>query len=355
MSRSFLQTKDWAEFQEAYGRKIFWIDDKLVVKFDLPFGKSWFYAARIELKTENEKRKTKEIELFYKELAELANKENAIFCKIEPNLLENTKIQDTITKQIINLKSKIVNCLQPQDELILDVSLTEEKLLEQMHSKTRYNIRLAQKKDLKVEVSQDSKDIDIFYNLAVKTSAHDGFKYHSRAYYQKMLKILGNGKEVKVELVTCYMLHDHVPVASAILLYHGDMCYYLHGASDWSKRQLMAPYLMQWEAIKCAKKKGCKWYNFGGVAPLNNAEHGNKLDTEQRGIIQNLSESNKSEIINHKSKISTNHSWSGITRFKMGFINQNFNQENFLHYPDAYDIVYQPALYWMYKIVKKYK
>ena len=67
MSRSFLQTKDWARFQEAYGRQVFWIEDKLVVKFDLPLGKSWLYLPRIKLKTEDLRLKT-----FWKELSKLA-------------------------------------------------------------------------------------------------------------------------------------------------------------------------------------------------------------------------------------------------------------------------------------------
>jgi lipid II:glycine glycyltransferase (peptidoglycan interpeptide bridge formation enzyme) len=388
---SFLQTKDWANFQETFGKKVFWIDDKLVVKFDLPLGKSWLYAPRVEFKTQSSKFKTQEEELFYKELTKLAKKENAIFVKIESNRYQEVGIRN----QALNPNSSYLihntACLQPQDELVLDISLSEDKLLEQMHPKTRYNIRLAQKKDLKVVFSQDSKDVDDFYNLAIKTSIHDGFKYHSKSYYKKMLEVLGDSKNVQVELVTIFSenkiendchsddCHPEVnpkdpneilrstqndtdkihnsnhSIASAILLYHNDICYYLHGASDWSKRQLMAPYLMQWESIKRAKKKGCKLYNFGGVSPLKNTELENKLITEQNGINQVLSDLNKSEIINLKSKISTNHSWGGITRFKTGFINQNFLQENFLHYPDAYDIIYQRGMYWIYKLIKKLK
>ena len=66
------------------------------------------------------------------------------------------------------------------------------------------------------------------------------------------------------------------------------------------------------------------------------------------------SETHNSSFIIHNSSIK-NHPWSGITRFKTGFVNQNFNGENFLHYPDAYDIIYQRGMYWIYKLVKKLK
>jgi len=204
MNKNFLQTKDWANFQEAFGKKIFWIDDKLVVKFDLPLGKSWLYASRVEFKTQSSKFKTQEEELFYKELTKLAKKENAIFVKIESNRYQEVGIRN----QALNPNSSYLihntACLQPQDELVLDISLSEDKLLEQMHPKTRYNIRLAQKKDLKVKFSKDPKDVDDFYNLAIKTSIHDGFKYHSKSYYKKMLEVLGQGKSVQVELVTIF-------------------------------------------------------------------------------------------------------------------------------------------------------
>ena len=121
---------------------------------------------------------------------------------------------------------------------------------------------------------------------------------------------------------------------------------------------------MQWEAICRAKKKGCKFYNFGGISPigqapnpksqiLNNNQISNSKSKNENLVIEN---SMKNENLpagrqGLKLKIDQTHAWSGITRFKLGFAPEG----KYLHYPSAFDIIYQPALYWAYKFIKKFK
>jgi len=46
--KSFLQSKQWADFQESLGFKTWRINNILIIKRNLPFGKSYFYSPRCE-------------------------------------------------------------------------------------------------------------------------------------------------------------------------------------------------------------------------------------------------------------------------------------------------------------------
>ena len=104
---------------------------------------------------------------------------------------------------------------------------------------------------------------------------------------------------------------DKVLAANLIISY-GKYTTYLHGATSDNYRNVMAPYLLQWQAILDAKNNGYKHYDFGGVAPEGDE----------------------------------NHSWSGITKFKLGFGGKRFT------YPDSYDIVFKSTLYRLYKLLR---
>jgi lipid II:glycine glycyltransferase (peptidoglycan interpeptide bridge formation enzyme) len=305
MSKSFLQSSEWAEFQESFGRKTYKIENKLIIKYPLPLGLSYFYCPRPYFDD------TKSLKDFLKETKKNAKGENAVFLRFEPDINSNI-----VLEQFSNPLIKKSKCLQPQDTLICDINHTEETLLENMHPKTRYNIRLAQKHGVEIKKSYSEKDIDIFYNLALLTSERDKFNYHERSYYEKMVEILGKSK--MLEIFTAYVKQNSklIPTASILVFFYKDTAIYLHGASDHKFRNLMSPYLLQWEAIKSAKYHKCKTYDFWGIAPQ---------------IEEN------------------DHPWAGITRFKKGFAPNG----RILHYPDAFDLIYQPFWYKIYTLMKK--
>jgi len=356
MSISFLQSKKWAEFQESFGRKVFWVNDKLVVKFDLPLSKSWLYVARPDFIDKEDFSK------FIKNLSELAQKENVIFAKLEPDLESEASIKRQVlsmnSKNILDTKYQILNsnCLQPQDELALDISKSSEELLNNMHSKTRYNIRLAQKNGLEFEISHNPKDVEKFYELALKTSVRDGFKYHSKNYYRKMIETLSfENKDLKTEFI--FINNQKQVIATSIMLYYNEIAYYLHGASDHEYRSLMAPYLMQWKAILRSKELGLKWYNFGGIASQN--KNLNLKNQNENLKIKNLSlpagPLRRIEASEAGFEFNHDHPWAGITRFKTGFAPPKVGASFILHYPGAYDIIFQRGWHAIYKLSKKFK
>ena len=288
-SGSFLQSWQWGDFQEALGRKIWRIEihglKGLVIRHDLPFGKNYLYCPRGPIGEIT----NYTFQAFLEKVKKIAEEEKSIFLKIEP--------QNNFQFSIFNFQ-KSQKQIQPQKTLILDITKSEEELLKQMHQKTRYNVGLAQKKGVVVEIS--NSESQAFFGLLKQTAKQDKFHLHPKEYYQKMLEF---------DIIKLFLAkyQDKIIVANLVCFF-GQTAVYLHGASDYNFRHLMAPYLLQWQAICQARKQGLKYYDFWGI-------------DEKR--------------------------WPGVTRFKKGFGGQE------TAYPGAFDLIFQPWWYQGYNLARR--
>ncbi len=282
---SFLQSTHWLDFQKSLGRKVWQIDSISIIKHNLSLDRSYLYSPRCRGNFLSDN--------FLEKIKEIVKQENAIFWKVEP--------QDKIDENLFKKKGfKKSSNIQPQKTIILDITKPEQELLNQMHYKTRYNINLALKKSIKTQISKlKSQNFSDFWKLMEQTKKRDKFHPHPKEYYRKMLEIPG------VELFVAE--YEHKIIAANIVVFYEKTVIYLHGASDYEHRNLMAPHLLQWEQIKEAKKRGCVEYDFWGI-------------DEKK--------------------------WPGVTRFKKGFGGKE------IEYPGAYDLVFQPIWYKIYKIAR---
>jgi len=202
--------------------------------------------------------------------------------------------------------------INPAHTMILDLQKSEEEILSGMHSKTRYNIHLAEKKSLELK---EEKNLPIFYELMKKTGERDGFRLHDAEHYQAILE-----SDFSKQL-TVYS--NNKAIATMILIGYGDTFTYLFGASDHEYRQLMAPYLLQWGAIQLGKKSGYKFYDFFGVAP-------------------NISNTDEYEY-------DVAHQYGGVSRFKGGFGADYFESAG------TFDVVISLLKYKIYSWLRKVK
>ena len=127
-----------------------------------------------------------------------------------------------------------------------------------MKPKGRYNIKLAQKKGIVVKVLEKTdENIEKFYALMTQTTKRDGFSGNNLEYYQHFLQELEES-----ELLGSF--YGDVLIASGIFIFHEGVGIYYYGASssDEAYRNMMAPYLLQWEAITLAIGKGCHIFDF---------------------------------------------------------------------------------------------
>lgn len=201
-------------------------------------------------------------------------------------LLEEAKKEKCITLHVSPIEeihheklSRSKRHEQPEATLVVDLAQTDEKILEQMKQKGRYNIRLAEKNGVTVQPSQD---VAAFHELLQDTSERDAFGVHNTTHYQKFLDNLAGS----FLLLAHDSGNEKKPIAGLMGVIWGDTGIYYYGASRYASRSLMAPYALQWAAIKLCKTAGCTHYDLLGIAPPNNPEH---------------------------------HAWKGITGFKEKF------------------------------------
>jgi peptidoglycan pentaglycine glycine transferase (the first glycine) len=150
--------------------------------------------------------------------------------------------------------------VQPRSSWMLDITPLPDDLLAGMKQKTRYNIRLASRKG--VTISEGGpQDLDEFYGLYVETARRDDFYVHPKSFYAHMFGVYWDTGCFRLLLAR----HEGRLIAAVTLLRFGTMCWYLQGASSSEHRNLMATYLLQWEAILWAKSEGCRLYDFRAV------------------------------------------------------------------------------------------
>lgn len=292
---NLFQSSDWLEFQENYGRKVIDFGFAKGIKTPLFSGKSFIWiqkgpASIADLRLP---------------IADLSK--NVVFVRVEPGKLpakdspfwtsERTVLKEVTEKSILSGQKS------PKATQILDISKTEDEILAQMKPKTRYNIRLAGKKGVKVRILDNPNDVNLFYDLLLATAVKDkGYAPHEKEYYKKMVEVLGKKGIVRLFIAE----FEGKPLAGILVSFYGAVATYLHGGSSDEKRELMAPYLCQWEAIKYAKSRGCNLYDFWGVAETDDP----------------------------------NDPWAGITRFKKGFGGET------VVFPGAFDIPLNRPLYY---------
>jgi lipid II:glycine glycyltransferase (peptidoglycan interpeptide bridge formation enzyme) len=342
MDDNFLQSEMWRKFQASVGRKVFFIGDNnisaSIIEHNLPVAGRYFYiprwpSARISnsqfLISNKIPNSNDQISKIFSEVISLAKENNIGWIRIDP---ENEKILELVKDLRIE---KAPHDMQPKENFVMSITKTEEELLAGMKEKTRYNIKLSQKRGVSVKVISNSKFLisnqtsnsndqnfknyaEEFIKLIKITSQRKGIKSHPENYYRKMLETIPR-ENLKLYLAE----YQNATIAGILVIYFGKTATYLHGASSDEFRNVMAPYLLQWQAIQDAKKAGMEKYDFGGIS--TNYE----LNTNIR----------------------TTSSWAGITKFKIGFSPETKSTE----FPGSYDIVINPFKYALYRALQKIK
>jgi lipid II:glycine glycyltransferase (peptidoglycan interpeptide bridge formation enzyme) len=152
--------------------------------------------------------------------------------------------------------------IQFKNTVLIDLNATEEELLARMKQKTRYNIRLAEKKGVVVRVGTQ-KDFSLLYKMYAETSVRDGFVIRAEGYYQTVWTLFLASNDPSCEPLIAEV--EGEPVAAIFVFYFSGRAYYVYGMSRSAHREKMPTYLLQWEAMKRAQAKGCQVYDLWGA------------------------------------------------------------------------------------------
>lgn len=169
-----------------------------------------------------------------------------------------------------NMKKAITD-IQPPDTVMIDLTVTEDEILERMKPKTRYNIRLAERKGVTI-IESGAEQLYAWYQLYIQTADRARFSRHRYEYF----KALFEADREEHESTSIHLLlasADGETLAGNIISISNDRATYLYGASSNTKRNHMASYALQWETMRFARQKGCREYDLYGISPFADASH----------------------------------------------------------------------------------
>jgi peptidoglycan pentaglycine glycine transferase (the first glycine) len=189
------------------------------------------------------------------DLIAVAKRDRAIFIKIDPDLAE-------LDRPILLDRGWRFSAEQIQfrNTMLIDLTRSEDDLLAAMKPKTRYNVRLAQKKGVTIRLG-DLSDLDRLYQLYAETAQRDGFIIRPIDYYRDAW-----GSFIRSGLAQPLIAFvEQEPVAGLILFRFADRAWYMYGMSSNLHREKMPNHLLQWEAMRWSKMQGCAVYDLWGA------------------------------------------------------------------------------------------
>lgn len=240
-------------------------------------------------------------------LEQFTRAQRAIFVKVDPDLGPGAGAADALAERGWRASAEQI---QFHNSVTLDLARSEEAILAGMKPKWRYNLRLAERKGVRVETTAQAGEQPLreFYAMYAETSARDRFLIRSFEYYRDVWQtMLAAGR---AQLFTARV--GEGALAGLMLFYFARRAWYFYGASRDTGRELMPNHLLQWEAIRWARAQGCTEYDFWGAPDTL---------TESAPMF-------------------------GVYKFKLGFGGR------FVKRIPAHDYVVNPPLYWAYAIAR---
>ena len=298
-----LQSEEWAKFRLKTGVNYGLVDGLFVTLHPIPFTN---FKIGYLPKCPNIDEK------IIKNLNDFGKQQKCIFIQIEPNV----EIADKKEYKFKNLYQS-AHPLFTKYTFILDLTKPEEELLKNMHPKTRYNIRLAEKKGVKIVEDNSDDAFTQYLNLTKETTDRQKFYAHTQNYHKLMWESLKQNGALNNEKLSAHLLkaiYNNQTLVTWILFVYKDTLYYPYGASSNQNREVMASNLMMWEAIRFGKKLGLKKFDMWGALGKNP---------------------------------DPNDSWYGFHKFKEGYGGKH------IEFVGSFDLVINNYLYFIYKILNK--
>ena len=313
-----VQTWEWGDFQESQGHKVYRLgvfdQQKIVSAYTVSFHQiphtNFSIGTLLRGPTIDQD--------MIKNVKKIAQKENAIFVKIEPDDIE--KIYDN-KYQLLKNKSILLDfpslVTSPKvafypHSFIIDLTETEDQLLANMSQKTRYNIKIANRYGVSITHSTSDEDFETYLKLLFDTTKRQGFYLHSESYHRHQWSILKSTGMVEIFLAS----YQGKTLAAFMIFKVKDRLFYPYGASLDLHREVMAPTLLMWETIKYGQSLGLKTFDMWGCL-------GPDANASQPGF--------------------------GFHRFKQGY------GGNLVQFVGTYDLVINPQLYKLYNFIDKYR
>lgn len=313
-----LQSFEWGEFRQKTGikviRKGFFKGSHLEQAFQLTIHRiphtPWTigYLPKGALPTKE----------LIETLKKIGRQENCLFIQLEPNVIKsknNILISDTEAQLMKYGLQPAAHPLFTKYTFILDLTKSEDELLQSMHQKSRYNIKVAKKHNVIVQEDNSKKAFEEYWNLTQETTSRQKFYAHSKKYH--LLQYQTFAHDNNRDTLTSHLFtatYDNKVLTTLLFFVYKDTLYYPYGASSNEHRNVMHSNLAMWEGILFGKKLGLKKFDMWGAM-------GPQPDPKDP--------------------------WYGFHNFK-----EKFGPDH-IEFVGSYDLVINPMIYKTYKMADK--
>ncbi len=308
---SFLHTWNWGEFNKSLGHTIYRLGifsgerlEGIALIIVIPARRAKFlFCPHGPLFRYND---PEQFTIFVEYVRKLGEQENASFVRVSPPMLDSESARKTFGS--CGFRPAPIH-MHVELAWILNIDTSESELLATMRKTTRYSIQRAQKLGVTVSIANQMEDVEKFYRIYQITTERQNFTGFSLDYLTKEFKAFADDGKA----LLFFGEYQSKIVSSAYVIFSNGSAFYHHGASTHEFPNIPVSHLVQWEAIREAKRRGMKFYNFWGIIPEGSPK---------------------------------NHPWTGLTLFKKGF--GGFPE----HYVHAQDLV-MDSRYWFNYLVER--
>jgi len=263
------------------------------------------------------------VDALFSTVRRFSRRRRAIYLKIEPNRPDNSTFEHFLTTDLgFKTSSETV---QPRSTIRVGLSADPDAIMERMKPKTRYNIRLAERRGVTCRIA-NSADFESFYRLMEVTGQRDSFGIHSDSYYRDVLQTFQNTPDGCGKGALWVAEFEGKIVAGVMVFAFGKEAAYLYGASSDEHRREMPTYFLQWKAMLWAKAQGATSYDFWGIPDNVSEGQPDHEDSDNKNVRDGL--------------------W-GVYRFKQGFGGEIFR------YSGAFDMVYNRPMYLIWQRMQR--
>ncbi len=320
----FLQSEDWAQFQESYGRKVLRISTQYgiasAIRYPLPFGFSyWFIPRGPSVQADI---CGCDIHDYFLALGETihTNDPRAVFVRMEPTTDITGDAWKAVRAACSAGGARLVPHIHPAVTRLIDLSQTESEILKQMSDSTRRNITVAAKRGVVVSEETSESGLDALWSILSQMSGRQKISLHEKNYYSQMLAAFSKEPSPLGVQASIYVARfENTPIAAGLIIRYRGVATYLHGASGDLYRDKKAQYALRWLVMTESKKHGCHTLDFFGENPSDPKDHDYRK------------------------------AWQGFTLFKAGFGGTQ------IRLPGTFEYPIKPILYTLYQILKRFR
>jgi len=310
VARHPLQSWEWGEFRKKTGVSVTRLGYGKEKELDEVFQITWHKIPHTKFCIGYcPKSAVPNIEVV-EEIKKIAGKKGAIFVKFEPNEKISTATERDIASLEKNFGWVKGKSLFTKYTFQLDIGKSEDELLAGMHQKTRYNLRLAEKRGVQIIEDNTEAGFEEYWKLMEETTKRQGFFAHGKEYHHKMWQTMtesGMGHLFKA-------VYEGKALTTWMVFIQNEVIYYPYGASSNENREVMASNLMMWEVIRYGKKQGCTLFDmWGSLGPVPDVHD----------------------------------SWYGFHKFKQGY------GAELIEFLGSYDLLIKPLLYKVYGLTDR--